>query len=264
MSFAWVTDPHLDRASEAAAERFLAALRESGGEVVIVTGDISNSRRLSADLRRMSAAAQRPLYFVLGNHDHYGSSVGRVRDEVLALASSDPRVQWLPPRGVVHLQNDTVLVGVDGWADGRHGDPLNTPLRLNDDRLIEELAQQESRVGKLAVRRILADADAARLQKLLSQAATSSPARILVATHVPPFVSALQPGSREAHADWHPILVSGATGTVLQAFAAERPGVSITVLSGHSHRGHRARVAPNLEVVVGAARYGSPEVVVVD
>lgn len=258
MRLAWITDCHLDRAAPAATDALCAALRESGAEAVIVTGDISHAGRVVADLQRLADAASAPLWFVLGNHDHYGASIGTVRDAVAELGERRPDIRWLPPAGVVTLAPGRLLVGVDGWADGRHGDALRTPLVLNDDRLIAELAAQQGRTAKLAVKRILADADAARLDTLLGRAVEREPAKILVATHVPPFVEALKPGSREAHPHWHPLLVCGATGTVLRRVAERHPGITITVLSGHSHRGHEAAILPNLTVRVGEARYGAP------
>lgn len=184
-SVIWSTDPHLDHATPAARDRFLTAMREAPGLAVILTGDTSVAGRLAADLEAVADAAGRPVYHLLGNHDHYGSTIAAVRDNVVSLAKRRPDIRWLPPAGVIELDRGVALVGVDGWADGRFGDPLTTPLRLNDDRLIGELAAQPSRSGKLAIKRALADADAARLTTLLSQAAEVAP-RIVVATHVPP------------------------------------------------------------------------------
>jgi predicted phosphohydrolase len=264
MRLAWITDCHLDRAAPAAVEGLLATLRDVTANAVIITGDVSHAGRLVADLQRLADAARPPIWLVLGNHDHYGASIGTIRDAVVALGEQRRDLRWLPPAGVVELAPGHLLVGVDGWADGRHGDPLHTPLVLNDDRLIAELADQDSRAGKLAVKRVLADADAARLDTLLARAAAREPQRVLVATHVPPFVEALKPGSREAHRHWHPLLVCGATGAVLDRFARAHPTIEVTVLSGHSHRGHVASILPNLTVHVGEARYGSPRVETID
>lgn len=264
MPLLWITDPHLDRAGPPATDRFLAAIARARPRTVLITGDISNASRCVADLERIADAADCPVHHVLGNHDHYGASVGEVRDAVLALAGRRPALQWLPPAGVVPLPDGRALVGVDGWADGRHGDPHGTPLVLNDDRLIAELRDQADRSGRLAVRRVLADADARRLATLLLRAIDQGADRIVVATHVPPFVEALAPGSRAAHPHWHPLLVSGATGRVLRRIATRYPRVTLEVLAGHSHRACRATILPNLTVAVGEARYGVPQVASTD
>ena len=253
----WTSDLHLDHASAAVRATLVTELRASGGHTLLVTGDISVASGLVADLEFLADAAARPLYFVLGNHDHYGSTVAAVRDAVLGLAVRRPEIRWLPPAGVVLLDETTALVGVDGWADGRHGDPLTTLLVLNDDRLIGEIAAQHGRPAKLAVKRALADADAARLAVLLDRAAAAA-ATIVVATHVPPFVEALPTSGRLAQPHWRPLLVSGATGAVLKRVAAEHPDREFVVLCGHTHAATDVMVLPNLRCRVMGARYGAP------
>lgn len=254
----WLTDLHLDHPPPEATQRLHAALRSAPGVPVILTGDLSTASRLVDDLEHLADAAEAPVYFVLGNHDHYGASVGAVRDQVLALAARRPEIAWLPPAGVVSLAPGIALIGVDGWADGRHGNPMTTPLVLNDDKYIRELAEQPSRAGRLAVRRALADADAARLDTLLGRARDAGAHQIIVATHIPPFPAALAPGSRIAHPHWHPLLVCGATGTVLEQFARNHPAITLDVRAGHSHAAAAVAVLPNLTVRVGGARYGGP------
>jgi predicted phosphohydrolase len=250
----WASDIHLDHLAPAARERFAQELA-AGGPALLITGDISNAPRLEADLEFLADAAAAPIYYVLGNHDHYGASVASVRDAILALSARRPDIQWLPPTGVVTLDETTALIGVDGWADGRHGDPLATPLVLNDDRLIAELAAQSTRRAKLAVKQALADADAARLAVLLERA-TAAAKSVIVATHVPPFVEALPASGRLADPDWQPILVCGATGNVLRQFAARHRDQAFTVLCGHSHVEMDVTIAPNLRCRVMGARYG--------
>ena len=253
----WTSDPHLDHASDLERAEYRGLLHDARGAVLVSTGDTSVSSRLIPDLELLADAAARPLYFVLGNHDHYGSSVAAVRDSVLALADRRPEIQWLPPAGVVPLDAGTALVGVDGWADGRHGDPLATQFVLNDDRLIAEMAAQPTRTTKLAVKRALADADANRLRVLLDRAVNTA-RTIVIATHVPPFVEALPNRGRLAHPGWLPLLVCGATGNVIRKAASDHPGHQFLVLSGHTHAAMDVRVEPNLRCVVAGARYGSP------
>ncbi len=253
----WTSDPHLDHAPDLKRAEYRNYLRGAPGAVLVSTGDTSVYSHLIADLEFLADAAARPLYFVLGNHDHYGSSVAAVRDGMLALAERRPEIQWLPPAGVVSLGAETVLVGVDGWADGRHGDPLATRFVLNDDRFIGEIAAQQTRAARLAVKRALADADANRLRVLLERAVTIA-RTIVIATHVPPFVEALPSGGRLAQPGWLPLLVCGATGSVIQQAASDHPGHQFQVLSGHTHAATDVRIAANLRCIVAGARYGEP------
>ena len=252
----WASDLHIDHLDSVARATLGERLRAAASPLV-VTGDVSVAPTLTADLEWLATGNAGPVFFVLGNHDHYGSSVAAVRDEMTALAERNPRCQWLPPAGVVSLQGGWALVGVDGWADGHHGDPLGTPVRLNDDRLIGELAAYPSRRERLAVKRALADADAQRLATLLDRASAISDS-ILVATHVPPFVEALPERGRLATKEWLPMLVCEATGVVLRAFAADHPHHSVVVLAGHTHVARDVRITPNLRCVVAGARYGEP------
>ncbi len=255
----WASDLHLDHARPAVVADFFAALRRNPALPIILTGDLSTAPRLTDDLIRLAQAAAAPLWFVLGNHDHYDSSVGSVRDAVIALSETHPGIHWLPPAGVVPLDATTALIGVDGWADGRFGNALTTPLLLHDDRLIAEVAAQPDRLGKLAVKRALADADASRLATLLGRAAESA-RQILVATHVPPFVEALPERGRLSRIAWQPLLVSGATGAVLREFAGQHPEHQVTVLAGHTHVARDVAILPNLRCQVAGARYGAPRV----
>jgi len=251
----WASDIHLDHLGASGRAALAGRLHTAAGDPLIVTGDLSTATHLVAELEFLADAARRPLYFVLGNHDHYGSSVARIRDAVLALGERRSDIQWLPPAGVVPLNEQTALIGVDGWADGRSGDPLATPLVLNDDRLIGEIAALSGRAAKLAVKRALADADATRLAVLLERAAAIATA-IVVATHVPPFAEVLPKSGRLAHPHWLPLLVCGATGEVLQRFAGEHPDHEFMVLCGHTHAEMDVHVQPNLRCMVMGARYG--------
>jgi 3',5'-cyclic AMP phosphodiesterase CpdA len=258
-SLRWAADLHLDHATPAVVDALYHSLRKNGPLPIILTGDLSTAPRLRTDLIELAEAAGAPLWFVLGNHDHYHGSVGEVRDAVIALSETHPTIQWLPPAGVVQLDADTALVGVDGWADGTFGNALTTPLVLNDDRLIAEVAAQPDRLGRLAVKRALADADAKRLATLLIRAAETA-RHIIVATHVPPFMAAIPERGRLSKPEWHPLLVCGATGAALLEFATRHPEHRVTVLAGHTHTARDAQILSNLRCLVAAARYGAPTV----
>lgn len=256
MRIAWLTDIHLDFLTDARILAFGAEVARTRPDAVVLTGDLSVAPALGPHLARLVSGWRCPCYFVAGNHDYYGASIARVRQALRTLPSIEPRLRWLPHEGVIRLTPRTALVGVDGWADGRLGDPEGTPVVLNDHLRIAELLQP-SRAELLRVVRALGDAEAARLRTLLGEALAPC-AHVFVATHVPPFAEASTHQGRIIGPQWLPWMTCHAVGEVLRELAAAHPERQITVLAGHTHDRCRVRIAPNLEVRTGAAEYGAP------
>ena len=92
----------------------------------------------------MAQHIAKPIYFVLGNHDYYQSSVESVRQKVTQLSQENPSVNWLPETSLVQLNKDTLLLGEDCWADGRYGNYADSRVMLNDSRMIQELREGSS------------------------------------------------------------------------------------------------------------------------
>lgn len=279
MLLRWATDIHLDhlRADEE-VDAFCASLVSGLGEgdAVVLTGDLSNARQLAQHLRDLADACDGAGcrgYFVLGNHDYYGSSIYEVGAD--AIQSSDDRLRWLDVVSPVRLGPDdpipTALVGVGGWADARVGN-ANTPLLMNDFRLIDDLADKMApgsitgwrsgadRSELHAELRRLADTAAATLRAQIGAAVITGARRIIVATHVPPWTCAAMHEGLPSSPDYTPYFVCTATGDVLVEAAGAHPDVQFEVLCGHSHGAGDTLVCPNLRVRTGAAEYGRPAV----
>lgn len=108
---------------------------------------------------------------------------------MIELTKSNDKLFWLPASGIQELDNNTLLIGQDGWADGRLGDYKNSRVVLNDSRMIADLFQEKI-LGKyqlLEKMQQLADKDAMRLQEDLVQTISQHPQRVIILTHVPPF-----------------------------------------------------------------------------
>ena len=79
--YGWATDVHLDFVKN--DERKLIAFSESlikdNPTGIFLTGDISIAKQLIYHLSVIEKVVQRPIYFVLGNHDYYGASTEQVR-----------------------------------------------------------------------------------------------------------------------------------------------------------------------------------------
>ncbi|HJL16212.1 MAG TPA: hypothetical protein RMH99_11170 [Sandaracinaceae bacterium LLY-WYZ-13_1] len=163
-----------------------------------------------------------------------------------------------PTRGRSGSTGGTALVGVDGWADARHGQLEGSPVRLRDYQHVEDLARHDFEPA-VEVARSLADRDAATLRGLLEEALAARP-RVLVATHVPPFPEAARYGGEVTHPHFLPWVTCKATGDVLLEVAARHPEGRLTVLCGHMHHPAEVAIRDNLEVRCGAAEYGRPVV----
>jgi hypothetical protein len=159
---------------------------------------------------------------------------------------------------VVELSKEAALVGVDGWADGRLGDYVRSPVMLNDYQLIADLAGL-SKADRLDRLHRFGDAEADRLRAPLADALRDHP-RVIVATHVPPFREACWHEGRVSNDDWLPHFSCRAVGEVLREAAAKRPDRKIRVLCGHTHGQGSAEILPNLKVMTGGAEYGEPRV----
>jgi 3',5'-cyclic AMP phosphodiesterase CpdA len=256
MRLLWLTDVHLNFLSRWALSRFLASLRVARPEVVLLGGDIGEAANVEQYLRVLADSLERPIYFVLGNHDFYGSSLRQVRAGVSALAASSPYLRWLNEAGVVELEPGIALVGHDGWADGRCGDYGNSNVLLNDYFLIGELSAIDP-ASRLRMLNRLGDEAAEHFRRILPAACDSYP-QVIVLTHPPPFREACWHQQGISGDDWLPHFVCQAAGDALKEVMRLRPRCQLTVLCGHTHSSGVARILPNLLVVTGGAEYGRP------
>ena len=78
---AWFTDLHLNFLSDHQAEAFCTSLASTEADYFVISGDIGEARSLEHYLRLLESSLQRPLYFVLGNHDFYGGSIEFEREK---------------------------------------------------------------------------------------------------------------------------------------------------------------------------------------
>jgi Icc protein len=263
MRLAWATDIHLDHAGESARRKFCQAVKEQA-DALVVTGDIAESPTLGSALTALATLTERPVYFVLGNHDFYRGSITGTRRQIGHVVSDTEGLVYLSQAGVIELTPNTALVGHDGWADGRLGDLDRSEEILNDFLLIDELRcwLDHHTLDKPALRQVLealGDEAAGYLKSVVTSAAKQYP-HVIVATHVPPFREATWHQGRPSADDYLPFFSCKAVGDVLLEAAEAHPKCQILVLCGHSHGGGEVQISANLRVVTGPAEYGHPEI----
>lgn len=257
MKLVWLTDIHLNFIDSAERQKFYQEIVETQCDSVLISGDIAEAPSVVNILNEMVAQVQKPIYFVLGNHDYYRGQIQEVHHQIRALTNKLTSLFWLSDCDVQSLDSDTLLVGQDGWADGRLGDYQNSRVALNDSRMIADLFQEKI-LGKfqlLEKMRYLADKDVRDLQKKLLSAASKNPKRIIVVTHVPPFKESCMHNGKISDDNWLPYFSSQAMGDLLMQVAQENFKIEFLVLCGHTHSEAKYQPISNLIVEAGKAEY---------
>jgi predicted MPP superfamily phosphohydrolase len=254
---AWLTDLHLNFVPPKQVSAFFDSVEQLQVDVVLVGGDISEAPRLAFDLSEMSARVRKPIYFVLGNHDYYRSSIAAVRSIVSDLCQRMPNLVWLSENGVIELTPQTALIGHDGWGDGLLGS-FDEAVMLNDDLQIEELTTFD-KYTLFARLRELGQQAADHLQPALS-AALQIFTNVCLLTHVPPFREACWHEGEISADGLLPRFACGAVGNVIQELMPAHPDKVLTVLCGHTHSPGTSRIMPNVNVLTAGAKYGQPQV----
>lgn len=264
-SYLWVTDPHFDCTDP---EKFLEPYTNVGLRGAFFTGDLANSRVLYPVLREMRAM-KCPVYFVLGNHDYYGTSWETLRTKLRPdVPRISPDLHWMTFADPVELQPGVMLTGHDGWYDATLGSEYSSVL-LADFRHVHEIARvvTVTRQGVLggrdlkALLRETADCWAQEAAANLDKALTHPETReVVFLTHIPPFRGACWHDGKISEDDWLPYFTNKALGDVLTRYATAHPAIHFTVLCGHTHSAGTYQPLPNLLVLTGRAIYGDPQV----
>jgi len=240
MKVCWITDIHLNFLVQPARLQFYESIRNSSCEAVLITGDIAEAMSVTLYLQEMADDLQRPIYFVMGNHDYYGGQILDVRRQITDLCQAHKYLSWVTTPGGIKLTDDVVITGIDGWADGRYGDYHNSEIVLNDSRLIYDISSAAV-LGKdklLKKMQELADADAADLAANLEKISQQAFKKVIILTHVPPFAEVCIYKDKATTADWLPFFSSKATGDVILKIAEQNQDKEYLVLSGHTHSAH--------------------------
>jgi len=256
MRLGWITDPHLNHCSLIAWDRLVAQVRQSDCDAVVISGDISEGEDVMFQLRRMADAFAVPIYFVLGNHDFYFSSLERTLRSIREGVAADPRLHYLPDLPPVQLAPGIVMVGEDGWGDATEGDYARSRVRLNDFRLIDDFRQAAPPQWPS----MLAELGRQAAMRLGSQleVALGDGQQVLVVTHVPPYREACWYEGQTTDDHWAPFFVCGQTGVVLRRAAQQHLTAKLEVICGHTHHGGVAEIRGNLTVTTAGAEYGAP------
>jgi 3',5'-cyclic AMP phosphodiesterase CpdA len=255
----WMSDIHLNFLTDAEIDRFFARIAATPHDGILVGGDVAEGPTFSALLERLAGMTERPVYFVLGNHDSYRGSLAGARRDAARLDGAVANLHWLPAQSVVPLDDEMGLLGHGCWGDGRNGEVETSNAMLNDWIVIDELSElpRDLRLERLAE---LGDEGAAHLRRWLPEALERF-AHVVVLTHVPPFATVNMRGAQPIDPEYLPFYTCGAAGAALEEAMRARPDRRMTVLSGHTHGAGRYEILPNLVAHTVGSRYGEPRFV---
>ena len=271
MNLVWVSDIHLNFLNPDKIRKFANNLCDDDGNYpdhVVITGDVSDGKKLLSDLITLEVACRRyspgmKISFVLGNHDFYGTSVADIRSDIRSEElHHNLWSTYLTAHGPVELSPSTCLIGTDGWCDGALGD-IYGPLIMNDWYQIKDYhGASRVRDGMEEIARRSADLARREVENLRTMAAASVDCyeNIIIATHIPPWKEATWHEDATSNDTYLPWFSSYVMGVFLNQLALDHPNHDFTVLCGHTHTGGVYRPLDNLTCYTAQADYGYPGV----
>lgn len=258
--YAWATDIHLDflRGDQQRIVAFAERLVEKNPTGVLLTGDISVAQQLVYHLSAIERVVQRPIYFVLGNHDYYGSGVEEIRKSMHQLSNISPFLKYLPTLAYQALTPATAVVGHDGWYDALYGDWQGSSFQMTDWSSIHDFRQVNGNKATIVtLARKLAHEGVLHVHNGIKQAVRYHK-HVIVLTHFPPFRESHVHQGRVGDDHAQPWFTSKMMGDMLLDASRAYPNVDFTVLSGHTHGKWDGKITNNLAVHVGGAEYTKP------
>jgi 3',5'-cyclic-AMP phosphodiesterase len=252
---AWATDIHLDRLSENDYLEYKEYLQDLNPDGLLISGDISEGEKVCRSLRDFDNSFNFPIYFVLGNHDFYWSSFAETEKNVRNLVKESKNLHWLSEHEIIHLNESTALIGIEGWGDGRNG-TLN--LSEGSSRDVLSIADYKGlnreEIGALLNK--MGDKYAEAFRPKLAEAVKNYQ-NIFFVMHVPPFVEVCFDRSLRICGEFKlPFYTCKAIGDMLLEVMSKNSSVQMTVLCGHTHENADVRILENLRVRVKESGYG--------
>lgn len=274
MRLTWLTDIHLDfitspddvRSSIRNLDVFCSLILDENPDACLITGDLSRAPFLRDHLLALESRLRIPIYFVLGNHDFWGSDIATTRNKMVELTESSDNINYLPVTGYVMLDDSTALVGHDGWYDALYAEPQFSNFIMNDWMRIGDFVNARAVVNKLVnldsivrIARNQASLSTHHIAAGIREAIVQrNPKKIIVATHVPPFVQPLQ-NSHGSMNDKSPWYASRIMGNMLLSIARVNQSVHFEVFCGHCHNEYEDQITSNITLHSGGAQYSQPQ-----
>jgi predicted phosphohydrolase len=252
--YLWFTDTHMDKVKPWTLVLFFMRVLKEKPKGIFLTGDISNGLLVDWHLRLLATIIRCPIYFVLGNHDYYFSSIEKIHNKIRKLCRKFPNLIWMRDAGVIHINEETALIGTDGWYDADNGKPEYLKFTF-DWMLTKDFRKLPSMVERIAAWKELADQSAIDLTAKLEAAFEQGYKTVYVLTHVPPWKEATRDVGSITEKFWLPYNVNLRLGRAIEKVMLKHKTKHVTVLAGHIHTDCWIHVSRNIECKVSRAKY---------
>lgn len=256
------SDLHIDHLNPEEKADFLTRVKrecDDPNAFLLITGDITSGRTLFEHIDNVAQASRARMLYVLGNHDLWGTSFAEANRVLRPHGLVDGHAVFMDLVDRVQLEDDLCVVGDTGWYDGRNGLQGAPRFIMNDWFYISEYRSNKT-MSERAFSAVIADARAAILEKKLRAAVAAGNNRVIVLTHVPPWVEACRHMGQPSDTYALPWFSSQALADVIDQVAKEFFHVKFEVLCGHTHDRYEYKRDDNLFCYVTGAAYGAPYV----
>jgi Icc-related predicted phosphoesterase len=163
-------------------------------DILVIAGDIATSRTTDLVLADVAEfIAPKKLFYVTGNHDFYHGNVPSVEDRIMKLEATHDNFKFLNQQ-VVECEFDNEIVyflGATGWQNRKSYNFQNYNL-MNDFRLIKNHMYDVNQRGQYDYEFLRDELES------IEECSTLKPYKVVVVTHVPPTIDAIDLNGEEA------------------------------------------------------------------
>lgn len=212
---------------------------------MLITGDVSVAGHIMLYLQAIcQACGDRPVYYVNGNHDYFGSSFKEVNTALAVLMMQQSNLYVLGRGEVIELSKTTALIGHRGWYDGLNGLGAKTRVVCPDRYAIEDF-KHLNRAKFFEMLHSLGEKSADYFRRLLPYALKRY-GKVIVATHVPPFIQGVLHKKKMCPWDQQPFFSSLLIGNTIGGISKRFPNQLIDVYAGHTHSASSIAIRSNV------------------
>lgn len=257
--YIWLTDTHFNFLDQATLVGFFLGLEAKKVNGLFLTGDISTGPDVVKHLMWLDKVVKTPIYFVLGNHDYYRSTFAQTEQAMTGLMQSNDNLHYLTACEPISLSQDVALIGHDGWYDAGWRDPMTTAIFVWDWYFIKDfrsLFGTEERMALVKGRaKEAAEFIADKLKKALKNHST-----VYMLTHFPPWPEESDKFYGLLEKFWMPYNSSKMMADCVSDIMDKHPDKKLVILAGHTHIKRNIQISHNIELRVGDAEFGKPQV----